>query len=307
MCLLSSQVAPRREPSHCQMVTECVTITVKTKGRIRWVNKLIRSVRQEYPDIKFVVVDEFDTNGNKSDSRPSALPHSGVTYVKTMPGIGYGRKVALMLAETKYALVTDDDFAFTARTNLTKMVDLLERSTADIVGGYVNDHGFFDGLFRVADRCVLGRCAPSQYNYAGAFYEQVPLFEHCFVGDRVKNFFLADRQAVLAAGSWDTSRPFFEHEDFFVQMRRSGLTVVFCNDVMVNHNTTDRYLAALRTPHQWVMARHFLGKWGFTAVYECNRHMYLQQANCESWQMAGPQLNYRDGNPAMAFEQKRVV
>ena len=300
-----SQVEPNRKPSHCREVTECVTITVKTKGRIQWVKQLINSARQRYPNIRFVVVDELETDVTKSDYRPTDLPPSGVTYVKTTPGIGHGRKMALTLAETKYALVTDDDFVFTSRTNLTKMVDLLERSSADIVGGYVTDHGYFDGIFRVADRCNLGRCYPSQYNYAGAFYEPVPLFNRCFVCDRVKNFFLADRQVVLAAGSWDTSRPFFEHEDFFVQMRRRGVTVTFCSDIMLNHNTTDRYLAALRTPHQWVMARQFLVKWGFTAVYECNRHTYLQHTDCESWQRIGPQLGLRDGNPALVFDQSR--
>ena len=290
------------KPNHCREVTECVTITVKTKGRIGLVKQLIKSARQHYPNIKFVVVDELENNSNENDYRSVDLPPSGVIYVKTKPGIGFGRKMALMLVETKYALVTDYDFVFTARTNLTKMVDLLERSSADIVGGAVGDHAFFDGIFRVADRCDSGRCYPSLHNYAGAFYEQVPLFSHCVVCDRVKNFFLADRQAVLAAGSWDTSRPFFEHEDFFVQMRGSGVTVALCRDVLIDHNTTDRYLAGLRFPDKWLMARHFLLKWGFTAVHECSLHMYPLQTCCESCREIGPHLEPQEGNPAKAFK-----
>ena len=300
-------MAPNTKSSYCRDVTECVTITVKTKGRIAWVKQLIASARQRYVGIKFVVVDELETKDGRADYRPTDLPPSGVTYVKTTPGIGYGRKIGLKLADTKYALVADDDFVFTARTNLTKMVDLLERSSADIVAGSVIDGAFYEGIFRVADRCDSDSCFPSQYNYAGAFYERVPLFDSCFVCDRVKNFFLADRQAVLAAGSWDASRPFFEHEDFFVQMRRSGVTVALCSDITINHNMTDRYLQAVRTPHQWVMSRLFLVKWGFTAVYECNRHLYLTQTGCEDWAQLGPHLEPRDGNPALAFEQKHIV
>ena len=284
VCVL--QVASSRRQSHCREVTQCVTITIKTKGRLHWVKHLIESARQSYPNIKFVVADELDPNAK--DGYPEDLP-SGVIYVKMKPGIGFGRKMAVKLAETKYALIADYDFVFTKRTNLTKMVDLLERSNAAIVGGSVDDGAFFDGIFRVADRCTSGGCHPGQYNYAGAFYEQVPLFEHCYVADRVKNFFLADRQAVLAAGSWDTSRPFFEHEDFFVQMRSSGVTVAFCKDVQIHHNTTDRYLAGMRHPMKWTMQKHFLDKWDFAGVYECSLQMYHAQSCCESCRAIGPE------------------
>ncbi|MEG7523834.1 MAG: hypothetical protein M3H12_12145, partial [Chromatiales bacterium] len=162
------------------------------------------------------------------------------------------------------------------------MVDLLERSNIDIVGGLVGASLGFEGIFRVTDRCVADKCNPNLFIYAKAFYEQVPLFDHCFVADRVKNFFLADRHAVLAAGSWDTSRPFFEHEDFFIQMRRSGVRVAVCTDMNIRHKPINRHLAALRVPYMGAMERHLLLKWGVTAKHNCKPHMYSLQSCCET-------------------------
>ena len=306
LLLLFRQVALNRKPNDCREVSDCVTITIKTKGRLPWAKQLIESAWLRYPRIKCVVADELDANETDYFRSVNILP-PGVIYLKTTPGVGFGRKLALMAVETKYALVVDDDFVFTANTNLTKMVDLLERSSADIVGGRVIDHSVFEGISRVADRYESGRYHPTQTSYAGAFFEKVPLFDSCFVCDRVKNFFLADRQVVLAAGSWDESRPFFEHEDFFVQMRRSGVTVVFCRDVVVYHNSTDRQLEVLRLPYLSPMTKHYLHKWGLTAVYECNRNMYTEQTCCDRCKRIGPSVSFDDNSPTIAFDQTSDV
>lgn len=45
-----------------------------------------------------------------------------------------GRNLAVSQVTTKYLLWVDDDFIFTADTKLEKLVDVLERTTLDLVG-----------------------------------------------------------------------------------------------------------------------------------------------------------------------------
>ena len=298
-------MAPNRNSSYCRNVTACVTITVKTRGRLQNVKRLIESARYLYPDIKFIIADELEPNASDSDYRSVDLPPSGVVYFKTTPGVGFGRKVALRLVATKYALVMDDDFVFTSQTNLTKMVDLLERSSAGIVGGAVVDYVLYAGITRVVESCESEACYAFQYNYPGAFYERVPLFDSCFVTDRIKNFFLADRQVVLAAGSWDESRPFYEHEDFFVEMRRSGVTVALCLDVKIIHRWRNHSrLAFIRGQYDRIMAQQFRTKWKLAAVYECSPQLYLAQ-NCYV-PGSKPTSTPLDTNTATSLNQSRL-
>lgn len=44
-----------------------------------------------------------------------------------------GRNLAVSQVTTKYLLWVDDDFIFTANTKLEKLVDVLERTTLDLV------------------------------------------------------------------------------------------------------------------------------------------------------------------------------
>ena len=303
IAFICHQVARNRSPNHCTDVSKCVTIIIKTKGKLQQLKEIIKAARQRYPNISVVVIDELpmETEQKEKDIETVTLPPSGVVYVKTKKGVPFGRKMALTLVETKYALTLDHDFVFTHDTNITKMVDMLERSNIHIVGGSVVPGGMFEGIFRVADKCVADKCYPNLFTYKWAYYERVPFFDHCVVADRVKNFFLADRQVVLAAGSWDTSRPFYEHEDFFIQMRRSSVRTAYCSDVKIHHNKINRDLADIRMPYAKKMERHLLLKWGFPAKHYCKAPMYSVQSCCETCERYGMALDPKDGNPAKAF------
>lgn len=45
-----------------------------------------------------------------------------------------GRNLAVSQVTTKYLLWVDDDFIFTADTKLEKLVEVLEKTTLDLVG-----------------------------------------------------------------------------------------------------------------------------------------------------------------------------
>lgn len=52
-----------------------------------------------------------------------------------------GRNLAVSQVTTKYVLWVDDDFIFTARTRLERLVDVLERTPLDLVGEGLRDAG----------------------------------------------------------------------------------------------------------------------------------------------------------------------
>lgn len=53
-----------------------------------------------------------------------------------------GRNLAVSQVTTKYVLWVDDDFVFTARTRLERLVDVLERTLLDLVGKGPRDVGW---------------------------------------------------------------------------------------------------------------------------------------------------------------------
>lgn len=59
-------------------------------------------------------------------------PHQ--SYIPFSQGWFAGRNLAISQVTTKYVLWVDDDFIFTARTRLERLVDVLERTPLDLVG-----------------------------------------------------------------------------------------------------------------------------------------------------------------------------
>lgn len=195
-------------------------------------------------------------------------------------GVGFGRQVAAQMAQSPYILVADDDFVVTEKTDLMKLVSVLSTTDTNIVGGVVNDKFPYDGAIRVVeDRSTLYR--PHLAVYPGIFYEVVPCHRSCFMCDIIKNFFLADREAILKAGGWDISRLYYEHEDFFLQMRKQHLKVAHCSDVVIDHNTKDRTLAKQRTSYFQTWSKLLKIKWGFDDYYYCNPSDYYHLHDCD--------------------------
>ena len=268
----------------CSCVTKCVTVTVKTKNRLHFVAQLINSAWKYYPNLRFVIVDEYDTTNSvdfPEEWLDIAQETNLITYLSTRSGVGFGRKMATLIAQTPYVLISDDDFIFTNQTDLQKMLCILETTDIGIVGG-VTDDGFpFDGLFKVhEDRRSLPSSAVL-YVYPGIFYDNLPYFSDCNIADIVKNFFLADRKAILSAGSWDVNRLFFEHEDFFFQMRVAHVRVASCADIMIHHNKADRSLAIMREQFYPLWRRELLKKWQLTDYMYCfDTKSYLGTEKC---------------------------
>ncbi|KAM9785469.1 LOW QUALITY PROTEIN: beta-1,4 N-acetylgalactosaminyltransferase 1a [Neosynchiropus ocellatus] len=108
-------------------VSALVTIATKTFLRYDRLADLIASVRRFYPRVGIVIADD--------NERPQPVGGVGVEQFFMPPGKGWfaGRNLAVSQVTTKYVLWVDDDFLFTAETKLEKMVEVLERTSLDLV------------------------------------------------------------------------------------------------------------------------------------------------------------------------------
>lgn len=102
---------------------------------------------------------------------------------------------------TKYVLWVDDDFVFTARTRLEKLVDVLEKTPLDLVGGAVREISGYATTYRQLLSVEpgapgLGNC----FRQKQGFHHELVGFPSCVVTDGVVNFFLARTDKVRQVG-----------------------------------------------------------------------------------------------------------
>ena len=261
----------------CVPISKCVTVNIKTRHRYEEVKAFIDSIHEYYPALKVVVMDEFNPEYENTEWAYFVANSPLVTYAQVHPGVGYGRVMAARISDTPYVLVADDDYKFFDQTNVTKLVDILENSNADIVSGTTDDTFPFAGAMRVSSE--KGKSLLSLY--PGIFYDVIPNYKNCYQADIVKTFFLARKDAILEAGSWDAGRPFYEHEDFFFQMRKERLKIAYCDDVIVKHVPRTRDLATLRHTFFDDLKVKLMEKWKIYDYFSCTVPLtYTEKDTC---------------------------
>merc|ERR1712241_1244131 len=138
----------------------------------------------------------------------SNSPPGLIRYFQTLQGIGLGRRLSMPLVETKYALVSDDDFLITKKTNISLLLDVLENTDVSLAGGFQGGY-VWEGALRIVDI----DSKPNLVLYPYVFYEHLSRW-NCYATSTSKNIFLAKVYDIMAAGSWNAEKVYFEHEDF---------------------------------------------------------------------------------------------
>ncbi|XP_043979362.1 beta-1,4 N-acetylgalactosaminyltransferase 1 [Gambusia affinis] len=210
-------------------VSALVTVATKTFLRYEKLQKLIDSIRKYYPTVTIVIAD--DSENPKTISGP---------YIEQyiMPfGKGWfaGRNLAVSQVTTKYVLWVDDDFFFTANTKLEKLVDVLERTTLDLVGGAVREATGYTATYRQTISIEPGEEDGDCLHMRRGFHHIIEGFPNCVVTDGVINFFLARTDKVQQVG-FDPRLARVAHLEFFIDGLGS-LHVGSCDDVIINHAT----------------------------------------------------------------------
>nr|XP_046167750.1 beta-1,4 N-acetylgalactosaminyltransferase 1-like isoform X1 [Oncorhynchus gorbuscha] len=211
-------------------ISALVTIATKTFLRYDKLQDLIDSVRRYYPTVTIVIAD--DSENPKTVSGPY-IEHYIMPFGK---GWFAGRNLAVSQVTTKYLLWVDDDFIFTANTKLEKLVDVLEKTTLDLVGGAVREATGYTATYRQTISIEQGEEEEGDcLHMRRAFHHIIQGFPNCVVTDGVINFFLARTDKVQQVG-FDPRLARVAHLEFFIDGLGS-LHVGSCDDVIVNHAT----------------------------------------------------------------------
>ncbi|KAM6215304.1 beta-1,4 N-acetylgalactosaminyltransferase 1 isoform 3-T3 [Rhynchocyon petersi] len=209
-------------------ISALVTIATKTFLRYDRLRTLITSIRRFYPTVTIVIADDSE--------KPERVRGPHIEHYLMPFGKGWfaGRNLAVSQVTTKYVLWVDDDFVFTARTRLEKLVDVLERTSLDLVGGAVREISGYATTYRQLLSVEPG--APGQGNclrQRRGFHQELLGFRDCVVTDGVVNFFLARTDKVREVG-FDPRYSRVAHLEFFLDGLGS-LRVGSCSDVIVDH------------------------------------------------------------------------
>ncbi|KAF3816811.1 hypothetical protein GH733_014159 [Mirounga leonina] len=176
------------DPGPERKLRDLVTIATKTFLRPHKLMTMLRSIREYYPDLIVIVADD--------SKEPLKINDNHVEYY-TMPfGKGWfaGRNLAISQVTTKYVLWVDDDFLFNNNTKIEVLVDVLEKTELDVVGGSVLGNVFQFKL--LLEKSQNGDCL---HRRPGSF-RPLDGFPRCVVTSGVVNFFLAHTERLQRVG-----------------------------------------------------------------------------------------------------------
>ncbi|XP_007422112.1 beta-1,4 N-acetylgalactosaminyltransferase 1 [Python bivittatus] len=208
-------------------ISALVTIATKTFLRYDKLRTLIDSIRKFYPTVTIIIADD------SLDIERVQGPHIEQYFMPFGKGWFAGRNLAISQVTTKYVLWVDDDFIFTTRTKVEKLVDVLEKTSLDLVGGAVREITGYTNTYRqqisVQPGGEDGDCLRTRQGY----HHVIEGFPDCVVTDGVINFFLARTEKVLQVG-FDPRLNRVAHLEFFID----GLGILHvgsCSNVVVDH------------------------------------------------------------------------
>jgi (N-acetylneuraminyl)-galactosylglucosylceramide N-acetylgalactosaminyltransferase len=206
-----------------------LTVVVKTFERPDALTRLLGSIREHYARIPIVVIDD-------SAEPLDPVPESISRYVHApydSLGAAGGRNEGLRHVETPYVLFSDDDMVFEQRTDLGRMLYVLESTPFDVVActwldfdpwrGVCRGLRRFEGTLEVEDGLLVHRLGEARGSSDG-----LPVY------DIVHQFFVASVERI-GPEPWDPALNLFEHYELFLSFGDRGLLCTSLRDVVVQH------------------------------------------------------------------------
>lgn len=232
-----------------------VSLIIKTFERRRALERLLDSIRaQGYDQCPILIADDsqepyrdaiLERHGDLVD-RYIVLPHDS--------GVSKGRNELLKRVETDYFVTNDDDFVYSDHTDLVWLLNQLETSELDILGGVVYEprnplhldwRSPVQSLRSIKQR-IFGSTDDVSRDWRGELNQDgrtlqlrksedwSPPYTQC---DFTLQFFLARTDSVWSTvGGWaEPLKCFGEHWEFFYRVKQAGLNVGFTWKVSVRH------------------------------------------------------------------------
>uniref|UniRef100_A0A668RLX2 Glycosyltransferase 2-like domain-containing protein n=1 Tax=Oreochromis aureus TaxID=47969 RepID=A0A668RLX2_OREAU len=237
-------------------ISSHVTITTKTFLRHRELKVLLDSIRKFYNNIKVIIADD--------SLEPEPIHRENILHYLMPPAQGWfaGRNLAVSQVTTKYFLWVDDDFVFTEKTKIEKLVEVMEANPElDVVGGAVEENQFYFTLIYEEGEENEGGCL---YRMSQGKFHSLPGYPQCFLANGVVNFFLARTDAVQKVG-FDPKLQRVAHSEFFMDGLGS-LLVASCSHVSIGHqpktadsqsSTYDKYRIPGENDEEFKLQLHF--------------------------------------------------
>lgn len=230
-------------------VESMVTIGIKTyvcdPSIVEQVRGLIRSIRVHYPRVRVLL-------GNDGPWRLASeefVKNDTFTEELDLPkdcGISYGRNHMVNQTHTRYFLLLDDDHVFDDTTNLTVLVDGIDKDGFDMVGMRVRNLPGIDELERTGivipryvamiqklEERILTLCVWNENKGPSIFG-----ITHPIPVDVLHNAFIG-RTAVLRKHPWRNVLKVNEHMTFFLDAKWAGVKVGYLPSVWVHHRSRD--------------------------------------------------------------------
>lgn len=198
-----------------------LTALIKTFERPTILKRLVVSLRNFYPDLKIIIVDDSKNPLKIDQTEYLILPYDS--------GVSAGRSAGLKKVKTPFTLLLDDDFIFYYNSGLRQAMQAMHQHTEiDIMGGKVIKLPHF----AVNDyrQAKIFPTASEPVHPPGSFIGPFPVF------DKVPNFYLA-RTERLRLVDWDSSLKRQDHADFFTRAR-GILTSVYNKNLRCLHAQT---------------------------------------------------------------------
>ena len=152
----------------------------------------------------------------KNDDFKSIQNDKHIKYIKLSERTGWnaGRAALLSQVTTEYFVSCDDDHEFNQNTNLEKMLDIIQHTGFDIVGGGFGKSTLTQWGSMARYQVQHGQSGHCLTRHAG-FHGTLASYPNCQVGDVISNFFIA---RTLTAGSirFDPLFTQIAHREYFV-------------------------------------------------------------------------------------------
>jgi glycosyltransferase involved in cell wall biosynthesis len=250
-----------------------ITLLFVTIGRNQSVKRFVISVRRYFPNLHVIAVDQ----NSKTDEMIRFYEgyKIRVIWVPFDCGLSYARNRGIEEVETPYALLADDDFIFTEKTNVQAALDVLENDPElGFIGGSIIDIRTdpdnaeirylrrWEKFFLICERTKTLITIPIDY---------LPLQTRLVAGhtiylcDMTSNWGLFRMKLFDGTMRWDEDIKINgEHEDFFLSLKENcSWRVGYLPRLQCDHQQT--YQSEYHKLRSRQTGRSLFGrKWGFS-------------------------------------------
>ncbi|CAG5103038.1 Oidioi.mRNA.OKI2018_I69.chr1.g584.t1.cds [Oikopleura dioica] len=200
---------------------ERVTIVTKTFMRYDCLRRLLDSIAKFYPGVEVIVADDTHPENYERISQEK-YPFVKQHRMPAESGFFAGRALAISQVTTEFFITVDDDFVLTEKTRLEDLLETIEESGYDIVGGEVyNDSGEISDIpfWSKYGRFDISSSDDGFCYYRGDYGSEegikMPGFPNCRARDIIKNYFIA-RTSTAGTIRMDPHFARTGHKEFFL-------------------------------------------------------------------------------------------